>query len=54
MAIRFIEGGHVFQIGAAFVRVVGTGDRRYLRATRTRSRKDNLGALPTCPDPPED
>jgi len=50
-AIQFVEGGHVFRIGTATLRIVGTGDRRYLRATRNRERRDNLGALPACPLP---
>jgi hypothetical protein len=50
-AIWFVEGGHVFRIGAAELRLVGTGDGRYLRATANRSRLDNLGTLPTCPAP---
>jgi hypothetical protein len=51
VAIQFVEDGHVFKVGTATIRVVGTGDRRYLRATRNRDRTDNLGALPTCPPP---
>jgi len=51
-AIQFAEGGHTFQIGDATLRIIGRGDRRYLRATANRSRRDNLSALPTCRDSP--
>jgi hypothetical protein len=52
VAIRFVQGGHVFRVGSAVVQIARRGDRLYLRAAPNRQRTDNLGALPRCPDEP--
>jgi len=49
LAIRFIDGGHVFRVGQASVGVSQTrGGRLYLKTVRNKLRSDNLGKLPTC------
>jgi hypothetical protein len=51
VALQFAEGGHEFRVGTIALQIVGSGERRYLRTAANRTRKDNLGALPTCPAP---
>jgi hypothetical protein len=49
VAIRFIDGGHIFRVGQASVGVSQTGGGQlYLRTTRNKLRQDNLGRLPAC------